>query len=57
MKGGSHVKFKTHDFEEEWKTGILVRYDAFLGVGEIMTKSGMIFYAPRRLIKLNDWLW
>jgi hypothetical protein len=55
MEGGSHVQFKTHDFEEEWQTGILIRYDEFLGIGEIM-KNDVIFYAPRRLIKTNDWL-
>lgn len=54
MKVGDHVQFKTYDFEEEWKTGVLVRYDRFLQVGEIV-KGEFTFYAPRRLIKPIDW--
>ena len=50
MKGGEHVRFKTFDCQEEWQTGILVRYDEFLRVGEIMVAGGFIFYAPQRLI-------
>jgi hypothetical protein len=50
MKVGDHVRFKTFDCEEDWKTGILVRYDEFLRVGEIV-KGEFTFYAPRRLIE------
>ena len=50
MKVGDHVRFKTFDYQEEWSTGILVRYDEFLSVGEIV-KGEITFYAPRRLIK------
>ena len=51
MKGGEHVKFKTFDCQEEWQSGILVRYDKFLNIGEIMVEGGFVFYAPRRLIE------
>tara|TARA_R100001510_G_C7639232_1_gene196962 strand:- start:87 stop:248 length:162 start_codon:yes stop_codon:yes gene_type:complete len=50
MKVGDHVLFKSFDYQEEWQTGLLIRYDHFLGVGEIL-KGDMLFYAPERLIK------
>ena len=49
MQTGAHVKFKVFDCQEEWQTGLLIRYDHFLGIGEI-EREGFIFYAPKRLI-------
>ena len=54
MKVGEHVQFKTFDYQEEWQTGVLIRYDEFLGIGEIV-KGEFTFYAPRRLIKPIGW--
>jgi len=54
MKMGEHVQFKTFDYQEEWQTGVLIRYDEFLGIGEIV-KGEITFYAPRRLIKPIGW--
>ena len=53
MKVGTHVKFKVFDGQEEWQTGLLVRFDHFLGIGEI-EKEGFVFYAPERLIKQDN---
>ena len=51
MKTGDHVRFKSYDGQEEWQQGLLLRYDTFLKVGEIITLGGIICYAPLRLIK------
>ena len=50
MEPGKTVKFKTFDGQEEWQTGLLLRYDEFMGIGEI-ARGEFIFYAPKRLIK------
>ena len=50
MEPGKIVMFKTFDGQEEWKTGLLLRYDEFMGIGEI-ARGEFIFYAPERLIK------
>lgn len=51
MMIGEHVLFKTFDAQEEWQQGLLLRYDKFLGVAEIITLGGFVCYAPRRLVK------
>ena len=50
MEAGKIVIFKTHDGQEHWETGLLLRYDKFLRVGEIL-KDEFVFYAPLRLMK------
>ncbi len=50
MKNGDHVRFKTYDGQESWQEGLLLRFDAFMGIGEIITLGGVIFYAPERLM-------
>jgi len=52
MKNGDHVRFKTYDGQEYWQEGLLLRYDIFMNVGEIITLAGVICYAPRRLIQV-----
>jgi hypothetical protein len=54
MEAGKIVIFKTNDGQEDWQTGLLLRYDKLLCVGEI-SKGEFIFYAPRRLIKQARW--
>ena len=49
MEAGKHVKFKLHDHDTQWRQGLLVRYDRFLGIGEIVVDD-ILFYAPARLI-------
>ncbi len=50
MEPGKIVMFKTFDGQEEWQTGLLLRYDEFLEIGEI-AKGEFISYAPKRLIR------
>jgi len=52
MKNGDHVRFKTYDGQEYWQEGLLLRYDQFMNVGEIITLRGVICYAPERLIEV-----
>ena len=51
MQAGDHIWFKSYDGQEEWQQGLLLRYDKFLNVGEIITLGGIVCYAPRRLIR------
>lgn len=51
MYNGDHVKFKTYDGQEYWQEGLILRFDEFMGVAEIITLRGVIFYAPLRLVK------
>ena len=53
IKEGDFVLFKAFDTQEEWQTGLLINYDRFLGIGEIV-KGEFTFYAPRRLIMHID---
>lgn len=52
MKSGDHIRFKTYAGQEYWQQGLLLRYDSFMKVGEIITLGGFICYAPRRLIEV-----
>lgn len=49
MEAGKYVKFKLYDHDPMWQHGLLIRYDNFLGIGEIMVGDNL-FYAPSRLI-------
>jgi len=51
MQAGDHVQFKSFDGQEEWHHGLLLRFDHFLQVGEIITLGGIVCYAPARLIR------
>ena len=51
MKNGDHVRFKTYDGQEYWQEGLILRYDHFMSLGEIITLGGVICYAPARLIQ------
>lgn len=53
MEAGKIVMFKTLDGQEDWQTGLLLRYDKFLRVGEVL-KDEIIFYIPRRLLSQAD---
>ena len=48
---GQDVQFKSFDGQEEWHHGLVLRFDHFLQVGEIITLGGIICYAPARLIR------
>jgi hypothetical protein len=51
MRVGDLVRFKTHDNETDWKIGLLLRYDKFIKVAEIL-KDENIYYAPGRLVNV-----
>lgn len=50
MRVGDLVRFKVHEYELDWQIGLLLRYDKFTKVGEIMV-GDRLFYAPGRLIE------
>ncbi len=51
MRVGDLVRFKTHDLETEWQIGLLIRYDKFIKVAEII-KDQNLYYAPGRLVEV-----
>jgi len=52
MRVGDLVRFKSHD-HDEWRLGLLVRYDKILKVAEIIVED-MLFYAPGRLVQTHQ---
>ena len=52
MKNGDHVRFKAYDEQEYWQEGLLLRLDEFMGIAEIITLGGIVYYAPRSLIEV-----
>lgn len=53
MRVGDLVRFKSNEFEQNWRVGLLLRYDKFMKVGEIMCGEH-IFYAPGNLIETHQ---
>jgi hypothetical protein len=51
MRVGDLVRFRETDRQREFQVGLLVRYDRFIKVGEIMV-GDRIYYAPGRLIEV-----
>jgi hypothetical protein len=52
MRVGDLVRFKSHENEESWQIGLLLRYDSFTKVAEIL-KGEHIYYAPGRLVETH----
>ncbi len=52
MRAGDLVRFRPHDNHPVW-IGLLLRYDTFLKIGEIL-HNGHLFYAPGRLIETHQ---
>ena len=50
MRAGDLVRFREND-HAEWQGGLLLRYDKFIKIGEVL-KDDRIFYAPGRLIEV-----
>ena len=50
MRLGDLVRFKVNDHQDEWDIGLLLRYDKFTKVAEVL-KGEHIFYAPGRLVE------
>ena len=53
MRVGDLVRFKMNDYQQEWMIGLLLRYDKFTKVGEVLV-GDHIFYAPGRLIEVHQ---
>ena len=51
MSVGDLVRFRENDRQREFLVGLLVRYDSFIKVGEVMV-GDRIYYAPGRLIEV-----
>jgi len=53
MRVGDLVRFKAHEYQEEWLIGLLLRYDKIMKIGEILV-DGKLYYAPGRLIESHQ---
>ena len=53
MRVADLVRFRTHDNQVEWMTGLLVRYDKFIKVAEVLVGEH-IYYAPGRLVETKQ---
>jgi hypothetical protein len=53
MRVGDLVRFKSHEGEPDWRVGLLLRYDRFIKIAEIMYKDNL-FYAPGRLVEVHQ---
>ncbi len=53
MRVGDLVRFKVTEYEDQWKIGLLIRYDKFLKIGEILC-GDRTYYAPGRLIEVHQ---
>ena len=49
MQAGQLVKFKSFDGQATWHVGLVMKYDKFLQIAEILV-GDILYYAPRRLI-------
>ena len=53
MRVGDLVRFREHDHQTDYKVGLLLRYDTFTKVAEIMVEEH-IYYAPGRLVRVHQ---
>ena len=56
MRVGDLVRFTEHDYDQQTKVGLLLRYDKVLKVAEIMCGE-RIYYAPGRLVEVSQRGW
>tara|TARA_B100000900_G_scaffold337410_1_gene299347 strand:- start:806 stop:979 length:174 start_codon:yes stop_codon:yes gene_type:complete len=52
MRVGDLVRFREYDNEPDYRIGLLIRYDSFTKVAEILV-DGYMFYAPARLVQVH----
>jgi hypothetical protein len=50
MRAGDLVRFKMNEHQPKWMLGLLLRYDRFLKVAEILSGEHL-YYAPGRLVE------
>ena len=53
MRLGDLVRFKVHDNQLDWYIGLLLRYDKFTKIAEIL-KDDRLYYAPGRLVETHQ---
>jgi hypothetical protein len=51
MRVGDLVRFKLTEHDSYWKVGLLMRYDKFLKIGEVL-ELDRLYYVPGRLIEV-----
>lgn len=47
---GELVRFRQSELDREWKVGLVVRFDRFLRVVEVLV-DGDLYYVPQRLVR------
>lgn len=50
IQTGELVRFKTSENDLEWKVGLVVKFDRFLRIAEVLVE-GELHYAPERLLR------
>ena len=53
MRVGDLVRFKVVEYENRWKVGLLLRYDKFTKIAEILVED-VLYYAPARLVEVHQ---
>ena len=53
MRAGDLVRFREHDNEMGFRIGLLLRYDPFTKVAEILLEDHL-YYAPARLVEIHQ---
>ena len=53
MRVGDLVRFRQYDTQLEVQVGLLLRYDTFTKVAEILVNEH-IYYAPARLVQVHQ---
>jgi hypothetical protein len=52
MNVGDLVRFKMNDHQQDWMIGLLLRYDKYIKIAEIMCGEHT-YYAPGRLVEIH----
>ena len=47
---GELIRFKTSESDLEWKVGLVIKFDRFLKIAEVLV-DGELHYAPERLLR------
>lgn len=53
MRAGDLVRFKTTERDSEWLIGLLLRYDRFTKIAEILSDD-QVYYTPGRLVEVHQ---
>ncbi len=53
MRVGDLVRFRQNDAQPDVQVGLLLRYDSFTKIAEILAED-IIYYAPARLVQVHQ---